>query len=322
MSIEEENKKQDRNNYNEYRNSLIRRYWSYQKKFFPNNMELFDRSYVTDNRPPVFLKEKAENNVILNPDATKDEKFKLYNLTKIRHRLFKSMNSSQALALSIMGNLAIYNHLELLKDITDDSGTFLFDRAKVSFENFFIEYNVKHLNERHSTSIDAFFDGKYQIAIECKFTEEKVGVCSRPRYDICDGTYTHQLGRSKRCPLTEKNVKYWNNIPKLFNWQNDTDIIPCPLYKNYQLIRNILAACVRNDDNVKPKNGHSVLIYDERNPSFHKGGKIFNAIEETRQSLKYPNLLRTCSWQRITEALRDRDILTWLTEHLELKYGL
>jgi len=46
---------------------------------------------------------------------------------------------------------------------------------------------------------------------------------------------------------------------------NDTDLLPCPVYKKYQLIRNILAACVRTDGNASLEHGQVVLIYDERN---------------------------------------------------------
>ena len=37
----------------------------------------------------------------------------------------------------------------------------------------------------------------------------------------------------------------------------------------YQLVRNVLAVCVRSEkDNRDFKNGHAVLLYDERNPAF------------------------------------------------------
>ena len=71
-----------------------------------------------------------------------------------------------------------------------------------------------------------------------------------------------------------------------------------------------------------PENGHMVLIYDERNPAFQKGGKGFTSIKETQQSLKYSHLIRACSWQNITKHLRTKDALPWLTKELELKYGL
>jgi hypothetical protein len=68
-------------------------------------------------------------------------------------------------------------------------------------------------------------------------------------------------------------------------------------------------------------NGHAVLVYDERNPSFQNGGKGFVAFEETRGALRIPSLLRKCSWQHIVRHLRSKMILPWLTEQIELKYG-
>jgi len=62
--------------------------------------------------------------------------------------------------------------------------------------------------------------------------------------------------------------------------------------------------------------------YDERNPAFQKGGDGCVAFVETRQALKVPSMLRGCSWQRIIRHLRSQRILPWLTDQLELKYGL
>jgi len=317
--------------YNDYKDELIRRYWDYRKKTFPNNNDFFDRTLPQIKRPPVFNKEKAGYNVIVKPDASQDEIDRLFNLQKNRHQWFHSMNSSQALVQSVLGNLAIYDKLGFLSNLTDDSGLSLMEKARVSTDNFFMEYKINHLGESRSTSLDGFFDGQYQVAIECKFTEDEVGPCSRPNLktsasnyekDHCNGDYTQQRERFERCTLTENGMKYWDYIPKLFKWQNKTDLIPCPLNKNYQLVRNILAVCVRSDENVMPENGHMVLIYDDRNPSFQKGGNGFIAIEETQQSLKYPHLLRTCSWQSITKHLRTKNVLPWLTKELELKYDL
>jgi hypothetical protein len=114
---------------------------------------------------------------------------------------------------------------------------------------------------------------------------------------------------------------YWKYIPELFKWGDTDDLTPCPLNKNYQLVRNILAACVRSNG-IASTNGHVVLIYDERNPSFQEGGDGFKSFTETREALKNPSLLRKCSWQRITNHLRSNRILPWLTDQLKQKYGL
>ena len=316
-----------------YKEDLVNRYWAYQRTIFPTMEDYFERPYAPNGRPPVFKKPKAWKNVIAKPDVKQEEANRLLSLLpeRERHKWFRSMNSSQALAQSVFGNLTIYNHINCLTGLTDDSGEPLLGKVQVSYENFHMEYEVNYLGEPRSTSLDGFISGKYQVAIECKFTETEVGLCSRPLLrrsdsnydsDYCDGTYVQQRGRMTRCSLTDIGVLYWNYIPQLFVWQNDADLVPCPINKNYQLVRNILAACVRSDGSVSPEYGHVVLIYDERNPAFQQGGNGFTAFEQTRNALKVPGLLRKCSWQRIINHLRHETIIPWLAEQLELKYGL
>jgi hypothetical protein len=224
-----------------------------------------------------------------------------------------------------------------LANLTDDDGQPLLGKAEVSPAKFSMEHKVTHLGEPRPTSLDGFISGSYQVAIECKFTEAEVGVCSRPLLpksasnyatNGCDGSYSIQLGRRERCSLTEIGVAYWKYVPTLFKWKSEFDIHPCPVNKNYQLIRNILAVCVRPngtggaDGTVSPQNGHVVLLYDERNPAFQKGGNGLLAFETTKQALKDDTLLKKCSWQSIISYLKRAGILPWLTETLYLKYGL
>ena len=316
-----------------YKEKLVSRYWAYQQFFFPQIETYFERPFAPDGRPPVFLVHQAWHNVITKPDATPEELSQLSNLLPPweRHKWFRSMNSSQAIAQSVLGNLAIYNHLDCLTDLRDDEGEPLFGKAQVSPENFAMEHKIKYLGEPRPTSLDGFVSGAYRVAIECKFTEAEVGCCSRPllrpsasnhNTDFCNGTFTQQLSRKERCSLTEIGVLYWKYVPELFQWQNEIDLIPCPLDKNYQLVRNILAVCVQPDGTVSPESGHVVLIYDERNPAFQAGGNGFIAFAETRQALKVGGLLKKCSWQHIVNHLKEKALLPWLTEQLELKYGL
>ena len=316
-----------------FRDELVNRYWAYQEKVFPQVEDYFERPFASDGRPPVFHKHKSFCNVIFNPDATQEEKNRLLHLLPEgeKHKWYRSMNSSQALAQSILGNLAVYNKLDILSELTDDLGESLFGDARVYSESFVMEYKVDYLGEPRPTSLDGFVPGKYQVAIECKMSESAVGACSRPDLrpsdsnyltDLCNGTFTRQRGRKERCTLTEIGVQYWKYIPQLFKWQNDIDQIPCPVNMNYQLVRNILAACVRPGSDKLSKNGHAIFIYDDRNPAFQVGGRGIMAFEETQKGLIDPSLLRKCSWQRILNHLRSKFALPWLTEQLELKYGL
>lgn len=317
----------------EYKADLNQRYWEYKKIKFPNEQSFFERPHAQDGRPPVFIRNESWRNVIINPNANQEEINRLLELVPDgeKHKWFGSMNSSQAVAQSVLGNLAAHDLLHFLSELKCDEGIDLFGKAQISSDTFSMEKKVDYLGERRQTSLDGYLSGNYQIAIECKFTEAEVGTCSRPRLtaddsnyerEHCKGTYSIQRERKERCPLTESVVLYWRYAPYFFKWENNSDISPCPLNKNYQLIRNILAAGVKLDGDVSLGNGHVVLIYDERNPSFQANGDGLIAYTETREALREPMMLRKCSWQRIVQYLRENKLLSWLTENLDLKYGL
>jgi len=319
--------------YSAYRKNMVKRFWKYQDERFSDWKKYFERPFNSDGRPPVFHKKAADCNVIFNPDSSSRERELLLNEIpiKARHRWFRSMSSSQAVAQSILGNLKVYDRLHYLCELSDDAGFPLMGDASPSKENFHMEYTVNYLNEPHPTNLDGFISGDYQVASECKLLESEIGTCSRPKLgkkdtnyerDYCNGTYTYQNGRQTRCSLTDIDVLYWKYIPDLFKWNNDVDHVPCPLRKNYQLVRNILASCMRPAGSVLPKKGHVVLIYDKRNPAFQKGGVGYTAFENTKEALHEPQLLRKCSWQRIVNHLRNKNDFSWLVDQLEIKYGL
>jgi len=316
-----------------YKKGLFHRYREYQKSHFPDGQSFFDCPYAQDKRPPVFIPSEAWRNIILDPAANPQEIDQLLSLVPAgeKHKWYRSMNSSQAMAQSILGNLATHSALHYLSDIKADEGENLFGDANITSNNFEMEYKVGYLGEPRPTSLDGYISGKYRIAIECKFTEADVGTCSRPRLtptdsnyenEHCVGTYTIQRSRKERCSLTEIGILYWHYVPVLFKWENDRDLRPCPLLRNYQLIRNILAVGVKSDGTVSNNNGHALLIYDQRNPAFQIGGKGLIAFLETQKALQEPTMLRRCSWQRIIQHLRDHNIMSWLIQDLALKYGL
>ncbi len=316
----------------EYKADLHQRYWKYKEIKFPHKQLLFDDRYDKPTSPPVFIRKEARNNIIINPSASEQEKKELFAIVPEGewHKWYGSMNSSQALAQSILGNLFVYNSLHCLSELKDDAGLPLLGKGQIPPDDFKMEYKINYLGEPRPTSLDGFLPGDYQIAIECKFTETEVGTCSRPRLtpansnfekDHCNGTYSIQRKRKTKCPLTESYILYWCYVPSLFKWTNDIDLNPCPLYKNYQLVRNILAAGVKPGGQVSSDNGHVVLIYDERNPSFQLGGDGLSAYKETQAELRNQTMLRKCSWQCIVKHLRNKGVLPWLTEELALKYG-
>jgi hypothetical protein len=317
----------------DYKVDLNQRYWEYQKSQFPTGQNFFERSYAQDRRPPVFVRHEAWRNVIIDPLASQQGKDRLLGLIPEgeKHKWFGSMNSSQALAQSVLGNLATHSSLHYLSELKDDEGMPLFGKAQIATGNFEMEHKINYLGEPRHTSLDGYISGAYRIAIECKFTEPEVGTCSRPRLgptasnyksEHCNGAYLVQRARKERCSLTEVGVFYWRYIPDLFKWENDSDLNPCPLRKNYQLVRNILAVGVQPGGTVSLYDGHVILIYDERNPAFQKAGDGLFAYLETRTALQEPTMLRKCSWQRIVQCLRENNILPWLIKNLSLKYGL
>lgn len=318
----------------DYKKELTRNFWKYQQTGFHGLKDYFDCPENSNYRPPVFKKQFADSNILIDPASTNEIRKSILNEIPIneRHRWFGSMKSSQALAQSVFGNLKANGYLHYLEDLTDDSGLFLFGPTQLQPENFIMEFSVDYLGEPRSTSIDVMALGDYRIAIECKFSEDEVGPCSRPNLKttasnypkaFCNGNYSEQRGRFSKCSLTEIGVLYWEFIPVLFKWRNDITHNPCPLLKNYQLVRNILAACIQNDNGrISTCKGHVVLVYDERNPAFQEGGSGATAFQETKQSLINPTLIRKCSWQRIIEHIRKKDGFDWLTSRLQLKYGL
>ena len=162
--------------------------------------------------------------------------------------------------------------------------------------------------------------------MECKLSESVFGTCSRPRLPRdnpfrCNGTYTVQRGRRDRCALTEIGVRYWHHVPAVLDWTPDVDHSPCPLEPTYQLVRNVLAATVRQD-RVETASGHALIIYDARNPAFWPGGKARSAYDAVYEALRHPGLLRKVSWQRVIGQLSAAADLRWLVDGLEAKYGL
>jgi hypothetical protein len=317
----------------DYRDRLVQRYWSYQEARFPAWEDYFDRPNAHDGRPPVFLSQEAFHNVIADPNATPQETARLLALVPHgeRHKWFRSMTSSQALAQAVLGNLCIRGLLHLLTELEADEGTALLGKAQPSAESFAMEFKIAYLREPRPTSLDGYVSGGYRVAIECKFTEQDFGRCSRPRLtpaasnyaaEFCDGSYTRQGARTERCSLTEVGVAYWRYVPRLFTWPNDVDLNPCPLHLNYQLVRNVLAVGVKPDGTASVDDGHALLIYDERNPAFQVGGSSHAAYMQTQSALREPTMLRKCSWQRIVHSIRGGGFLPWLTEELALKYGL
>lgn len=312
-----------------YRRELNRFLWEYRRTRFGGQEHFFDRDFEpSPTRPPVFKKGYVEKNILVRPGPA-DQRIVLNEISpKARHKWFGSMRSSQALAQSVFANLKALGKLALLTNLKAD-GFPLFNSQ--SFANMRMEHEVQHLCEPRPTNVDVWCDGKRRTAIECKLAEDGIGTCSRPRLtptaenytrDYCDGRFALQQTRTERCSLTAVGIAYWHYIPRLFNWSADVDHESCPLNSTYQLVRNVLAACVRDNGDVDPEGGRAVLLYDARNPAFKDEGHGAKAWIAVRASLKNPAILQRCTWQELLKCVASDPALEWLCTELSLKYGL
>ena len=313
-----------------YVGSLVHRFWDYATADLADS--LLETAQGDVRRPPVFRKEEETHNILFPPSADPGLRAAVEATVPRaeRHRWFRSMKSSQAVAQSVFGNLIVGGNLGLLTGLKSDDGLpALCDNLDAVTAQ--LEYSVGHLGEPRPTSVDLWINGSNRIAVECKLTESDFGTCSRPRLkegrnsnyqrDYCDGNFNRQRGRQSRCSLTEIGVRYWDFVPAIFDWSGDADIIPCPLRNTYQLVRNVLAACVTQDGHIDMDNAHALVIYDARNPSFQEGGVAHNQWELARVALKEPGLLRSCSWQSLVEHLAQSGDVGWLVDELKKKYG-
>ena len=123
-----------------------------------------------------------------------------------RHKWFRSMKSSQALAQSVFGNLKAHRRLDCLLDVrADDEDAPAFGAGPIDPDGVELEHSVGReiLKEPRPTDIDVWMSGRTVVCVECKLTEAEVGRCSRPRCPThrftCNGNCEQQPGR--RVPL-------------------------------------------------------------------------------------------------------------------------
>lgn len=244
-----------------------------------------------------------------------------------RHRWFRSLKSSQTLAQSVFGAIGAFIRLDLLDGVLAECGrpAFLEDTGGASLV---LEYKVRALGEPRQTSVDVLLEGTSQrVAVECKFMEDEFGRCSRTRLrpcdptyaeQHCDGNYRVQRGRHERCALTEIGVRYWTYLPRLFDWNANQDLQPCPFSSAYQLARNALAATV-TDTGFDTNSAHILVVYDAPNPVVAAGGAAQSQYKSMIAACRIPGLTRRLSWQRLVGALAAAPELAYLMDGLEAK---
>ncbi len=298
--------------YNDYKREMLRRFIAYRRRHYPIESDMFD-----PRRDHVFKPEFASLN-LFKPRLDR------LLLQDRRHRWFRSMGSSQALAVSVFGTVLKRGDLVLLAQVPDEGGRPLLLGFELADQPEF-DYRVTSLNEPRPTQVDLFLPGRQgHVAVECKLWERELAPCSQVATHQCNGNYVFQAGQTpgQRCALTEKGIAYWNYIPQLFRWPADRDHVPCPIRKPYQLVRNVLAAAV------DPERGQiwgqpvAVLVYDANNPASAPGGKVDEGFRTVQAALQGPAVLKRITWQAIARVLSEKsgydDLLEWLEDKYEI----
>ena len=288
--------------YSDYTREMRCRFIAYRRAHYPLEDDLFDprREYVF----------KAEYDFCNLSEMDLEELLPRGR----RHMWFRSMTSSQALAVSVFGTMIKRAGLVLLVDLVDEGGGPLLPGFALADEPVF-DYPVTTLSERTSTSVDLFLPGKSgHVAIECKLMEREVGACSRvPRF--CKGEYV-----PNKCWLTQRGAAYWQHIPKLFTWDAHQPQIPCPIRRPYQLMRTLLGAAI-------DEQGHiygiptALLVYDNNNP-FFADGREAELFRRVQAAVRPPASFKRISWQAIVRALKVQGGYEDLVDYVDEKYGI
>jgi hypothetical protein len=279
----------------------------------------------------VFKKEHRDCNLLIPPCGVTDRQRIIGKIPKSkRHKHFGSMQSSQALAQSVFGTIEVLGRLPLLAMIKAEDGRSAFGPSP-NQSNLEFEKTVTTLGEvgDRATSVDVWFEGSYRVAVECKLAEAEFGTCSRTRLtdveferQFCDGSYAKQRGRQHRCALAELNIDYWKYTESAFGWVANIDHKACPLKDTYQIVRNVLAACVTNDHRFDENRGHALIIYDQRNPAMLPGGRGDCQWREAYGAVQTAGRLRRLSWQSLMAQWPADEVLDWIKGGLKDKYGM
>ena len=196
-----------------YLDSLLATQWAYRDKVFPHDSHLF-RPDEDRRHPPVLRKEHADHNVLCPSDPLLTKAVLDSIPESRRHKWFRSMKSTQALAQSVFGNLKVHRRLDCLLDVrADDDDVPAFGDEPIDPAGVELEHSVgrEFLKEPHPTDIDLWIRGRTVVSVEGKFTEEEVGQCSRPKCPThrftCNGNYEPQPGRQYRCALAKQGIQ-------------------------------------------------------------------------------------------------------------------
>ena len=229
-----------------------------------------------------------------------------------RHRHHLSGNSSQVLALGLLGVAAkrdptlawLWNGLGPLPPAQRDLPAWGFERKLAP----------ELLDEQpRQTSIDFYVDDPAALlCIEAKWTEDGIGACG-----CADSGGKPALGQCSEKVL-DRNA-YWGAAYDVFHLPTRNEGKPCPLSFTYQAVRNVAAALALARPGQDAVFG---LIYDDANPYFAGCGRWPGWPAALRATLDnaHPGLrFAAISWQELLPLLPLDDAAgAWASE----KHGL
>ncbi|MDR4484264.1 MAG: hypothetical protein R3B95_13795 [Nitrospirales bacterium] len=159
-------------------------------------------------------------------------------------------HSSQALAIDVFGTIKTSSDCDAILDaLATNLGVPTGRPWEIT-----LEWRVRPslLNEPRPTQVDVYVENPHSVILfACKFTDQDGGACSqtvrRNGSVPCNGNYARQANReidmTSRCALSEKDIQYWDVIPKVFYLDAQKDYRPCPFAgPAYQWMRNLVVA--------------------------------------------------------------------------------
>jgi len=274
-------------------------------------------------RQPYIIKKRSDNdwheNIILEKvwqyiEEQKEQRHEK-NQSFALHKYVHHGLSSQAFFFNLLGPLVVDKQWRILDEIIRQAGIQL--STNITNAKFEVEdRGVFNEQQTQPTSIDLclYIEGIEKVFIEFKFTEKNFGGCSVFNGGDCDGS--NPANDSALCYLQHIGRCYWELMQKhsLLTKQMKRDS-QCPFSTLYQLYRLILVAL--------EKEGHFLLIYDDRNPSFLverdnlKRG-LFNRVYQSLPK-NIQTKCHTLSVESILPILQKHPELDWVND-LKEKY--
>ena len=235
------------------------------------------------------------------------------------HKFVHHGLSSQALLFNLIGPMVVRHDLApLLTALAAAGVTWPAGDATATFE--LADRTVFNEDTGQPTSIDLVLEGNkasHPLFVECKFVEREFGGCSVFARGDCEGR--NPVGNLSECYLHFLGRRYWDRLDQ--HGFLDTPLFSsaiCPLATYYQFFREVLFAL--------HKSGYFVLLYDERNPTFVRGGSssgrgllpfLLSTLPETAQP-HVKSLTIQSLFEAIVEGGRQSD---WTDDFAE-KYRL